>query len=206
VAIAGFNDVFAAGLGCDLAGAYLLAQGLLTSPTDAANRTAMSQNSFASWNVRAAEDRADGSAGVIALCTGFLLQALGYVLQIGGVSSHTKGPSAAAVGIVCLAAGLATAFAFARVTRWPWTRSYLAELAHYDYGGRQDAPDGQELFRYARILGRDQPGEYGDNDGNYAEHARRVWNVERVRSRYPAPDSSTENGEPPADDQSGGSI
>jgi len=160
MAVAGFNDLFAVGLGCDLAGAYLLAQGLLTSP-DAEYRRTMSQNSFASWNVRAAEDRADGRAGVIGLCTGFLLQAVAYVLQIGGVSSHTNGTGAGVVAAVCVAAGLTAVLAFARTTRWPWTRSYLVEVAHYDYQGRQDTPDGQELYRYARISAAISPASTG---------------------------------------------
>jgi hypothetical protein len=60
VALGGYTDLFAAGLGFDIAGAYLLAQGLLTCPKSLSARLATSQHSTSWANVRAAEDYASG--------------------------------------------------------------------------------------------------------------------------------------------------
>src|SRR3954469_2996107 len=97
VAVADYTDLFAAGLGFDITGAILVAQGLRTEPDAAAGRTLAAGNTFSAFNVRAAEDFADGKAGVLALVIGFALQAIGYALSIGGVSTHTNGGWAAIV-------------------------------------------------------------------------------------------------------------
>jgi hypothetical protein len=100
MSVVAYTDLFAAGLGFDITGACLLAQGLLTRADEFAHQFTQSQNSLAWANVRAATDHADGQAGVIALCVGFLLQAAGYVLAIGGVSAHTDGTWAAVIALV----------------------------------------------------------------------------------------------------------
>jgi hypothetical protein len=150
MSVVAYTDLFAAGLGFDITGACLLAQGLLTRADEFAHQFTQSQNSLAWANVRAATDHADGQAGVIALCVGFLLQAAGYVLAIGGVSPHTDGTWAAVIALVSTAAAVGGTWLVARITRWARTRSYLVELARFDrWGNRHDDPEGQELMRYA---------------------------------------------------------
>lgn len=65
-----YTDLFAAGLGFDIAGAYLVAKGLLTPPEKFAQRLVRAGQTFAHANVRAAEDYADGRVGVAALWLG----------------------------------------------------------------------------------------------------------------------------------------
>jgi len=179
VCVIAYTDLFAAGLGFDITGAYLLAQGLLTRPDEYAHQFAESQNSFAWANVRAASDHADGQAGSVALVLGFLLQAVGYVLSIGGVTAQTDGVWAAMLAVVFMAAAILITWVVGRATRWPRIRDYLIELARVDrWGNRHDDPHGGELMRYAAVLGRLPD----DERSQLEEHCRRVWRVEHFRT------------------------
>jgi hypothetical protein len=179
MSVAGYTDLFAAGPGFDITGAYLVAKGLLTPPDEFAQQFAKSGNTFAWANVRAANDHADGVAGVGALCFGFLLQAIGYVLQIGGVSSHTDGTWASVLAVSFAAAATGLTYTLARKTRWARVRPYLVRLAHFDrWGTLQDAPNGGDLLLYSEILGLLPEAErYGDGA---TRHFQRVWHVDRV--------------------------
>ena len=130
-------------------------------------------------NVRAAKDYADGQAGVIALCLGFLLQAVGYVLSIGGVSAETDGSSAAGVAVAFVAVAAVLTWGAARLTRWPRTRAYLVKLPGDEAGTRRRGSQRYELMRYADVLGRLPD----DERGRVEEHCQRVWRVARVRTR-----------------------
>src|SRR5436309_2458720 len=91
------TDLFAVGLGCEFAGAVALVRGLVTSARDFSVRFARSRNTFNWWNVQVAEGRADSLVGVGAIAVGFLVQAVAYVLQVGGWGTRpTGGPGAAA--------------------------------------------------------------------------------------------------------------
>jgi hypothetical protein len=180
VSVVAYSDVFAAGLGFDIAGAVLVAKGLITPANEYAGQVAQSRNSFAWARVRAATDYADGRAGVIALGGGFAFQALGYALSIGGVSANTKGSTASVIAVAFTAAAILLTWLAARRTRWPLTRTYLVELAHVDnWGNRHDAPDGQELMLYADVLRRLPENERYD----LKKHCRLTWKVEQFRDR-----------------------
>jgi hypothetical protein len=83
------TDLFLVGLALDITGAWLLAKGLLISAQ------AISNISATLWggNPETAHDRCanrvDAEFGVGYLATGFLLQAVGYSLEIGGVETQT---------------------------------------------------------------------------------------------------------------------
>src|SRR5207244_3292073 len=68
----GILDLFVAGAGFDIAGAWLLARGLTISPGRAAQRIVQGRNTFARFSVRSAEDYADGQMGRASLALGFL--------------------------------------------------------------------------------------------------------------------------------------
>jgi hypothetical protein len=176
-----YSDLFPAGLGFDITGAYLLARGLITGPAEYSQRFLRSRHSFARFNVRAAEDFADGKAGVLALVTGFVLQAVAYVLSATGVASHTRGAGAGFIAGLCTVGAIAIAYELARATRWPWVRQWLVECAHWDeyQANRREAPNGQELMTYGQILGRTLPDEYRNPD-SVRRHALRVWGTDRV--------------------------
>jgi hypothetical protein len=64
VGVVGYTDLFPAGLGFDISGAYLLAKGLGMRPEEYTRRFRASRHTFGRANVKAAEDFADAKAGV----------------------------------------------------------------------------------------------------------------------------------------------
>jgi hypothetical protein len=100
------TDLFLVGLALDITGAWLLAKGLLISPA------AISNISATLWggNPETARDRCssrvDAEFGVAYLAGGFLLQAVGYSLEIGGVETDTGATRLvlAIVGAIAVAA------------------------------------------------------------------------------------------------------
>jgi hypothetical protein len=150
----GVLDLFVAGAGFDVAGAFLLARGLTATPERAARRLVQSRNSLARFDVRSAEDYADGRIGRASLILGFLLQTLAYVLLAhkGTESlSHTWG---AYVGLV--ASGVAAVLLVLAIARMahPWLRDrWLVEFARIDnYGYVHTDPSADELFSFGQIL------------------------------------------------------
>jgi hypothetical protein len=166
----GVLDLFVAGAGFDVAGAFLLARGLTASPERAARRIVQGRNSFARFDVRSAEDCADGQIGRVSLISGFLVQALAYVLSAHGAASlsHT---SKAYVGLLgSAAAAILLVYGIARKAH-PWLRNrWLIKFARIDnYGYVHTHPSGSELFRFGQILNiRAYQREYGNNEA-YAE-------------------------------------
>src|SRR5262245_54836778 len=79
------QDLFAIGLGFDIAGAFLLALGLLVSPREIARRSAIYPGFNSALMASQARDRADGEIGLVSLVAGFVLQALAYALTLGGL-------------------------------------------------------------------------------------------------------------------------
>jgi hypothetical protein len=101
------TDLFLVGLALDISGAILLAKGLLLSP-----RALSRLNTY--WGVGYGQhedrlrNRVAGEFGVLYLVAGFVLQAVGYSLAIGGVQSRT-GTNRLIVALVmaAVAAGIA---------------------------------------------------------------------------------------------------
>jgi hypothetical protein len=98
------EDLFPLGLGFDVAGACLLAKGLLLSPQQIRGLS----GAYWGWNARdivlRVDDKVAGSFGVLALVLGFLAQSVGYVvlLSIGGTSRYDFGRGAIAVAAVAV--------------------------------------------------------------------------------------------------------
>ena len=174
VSAVAYTDLFALGLGFDFAGALMLSRGLLTRPEEVMSRMMQSRQSFARFNVRDAEDHADGLSGVVALCLGFGLQATGYVIQIGGAHAHHGGLRAMGVAALCAVLGGAAAFGLGQVLRWPLIRRFLIEVARWDESKRHELPDPGELYGYGVLLGR-QSAEGLRAAGDYAAYADLVW-------------------------------
>jgi hypothetical protein len=174
----GVLDLFVAGAGFDIAGAWLLARGLTTSSEKAAWLMIHSRNSFARFDVRSAEDYADGQIGRGSLIVGFFIQTVAYVLLAHGAKplSHSY---EALVGLVGSgAAAILFVFAVAHKAR-PWLRDrWLVNLARIDnFGWPHALPSGKELFTLGQLVGKPAYGrEYGDNEA----YALRVFKT-RVR-------------------------
>lgn len=97
-------DLFLVGLALDLSGAYLLAKGLLLSPSVLNELTADEGEARAGAEEAPYRNRIDAEIGVIYLATGFGLQVIGYLLEVGGVKSTTG----AGRLVVAIALGLST--------------------------------------------------------------------------------------------------
>lgn len=101
------NDLFLVGLALDISGAVLLAKGLLLSP-----RSLARLNTVWGINKGAYEDRCRnrvaGEFGVSYLTAGFVLQAAGYVLEIGGIEDNVGTKRLlAALGMAIVAVAIA---------------------------------------------------------------------------------------------------
>jgi len=146
------TDLFIVGLALDITGAILLAKGLLISPAT------ISDISATLWggNPETARDRCrnrvDAEFGVAYLAGGFFLQAVGYSLDIGGVSSET-GTSRllAALGMALIAAAVCVGFyAGSHATR---ERQLISEAEAEDERRRKEEEERQEREREAREAG-----------------------------------------------------
>jgi hypothetical protein len=87
-ALLSVEDLFTAGIGFDVVGAVLLGKGLLVSSTQQFRKGASGWGGYSfaqalSWSA----DWVDASFGAAWLVIGFLLQAVGYALVVGGVES-----------------------------------------------------------------------------------------------------------------------
>src|SRR6266540_2200814 len=84
------DDLFTAGLGFDLAGAGLLAYGLLLSPRE----ISWQAGTFPGYNsmqaVSLARNRVDALMGFTSIGLGFLCQGAAYVAVVGGVGDEAR--------------------------------------------------------------------------------------------------------------------
>jgi hypothetical protein len=180
----GVLDLFVAGAGFDIAGAWMLARGLTTSPERAARRLIQSRNSFARFEVRAAEDYADGQIGRGSLIIGFLAQACAYVLEVHGATpmSNAKGAYFGLFGFG--AAAMHVVWMSERKLHPRLRNRWLVKFARYDnFGYLHEFPSGRELFDYGQVLKlRAYQSEYGD----YAAYGQRVF---RTQVRDPTRDA-----------------
>lgn len=95
------QDLYTAGIGFDLGGAFLLARGLINAP--AAELTRLSGSYYGSNMYQAlsvAKNRLDAVAGVAGLGAGFILQAIGYVALVSRPHSTRTGWAEALVAAV----------------------------------------------------------------------------------------------------------
>ncbi len=170
-----YEDVFALGIGLDIAGAFLLAKGLLLSTRQILNLAATTYGWSAYEVIVRVEDRVSTSVGVAALGLGFICQLIGYVL--GSMFSFNPSPSvlraAAVIALALLAVGVV--LLVYRMSLPHWRRRLLLECAHYDkHNKKQDRPYGAYLL----ILGIHMPPlATGESQKDYA---KRVWHVDQI--------------------------
>ncbi len=177
------TDLFAFGIGCDVAGAYLLARGLLVGPPTLAWRAGTYYGIHIGRLLGQVEDRVTGMFGVASLIFGFVVQAAGYVvvLGIGTPGEHSLGR---AIGAVVAAVVPAVAVvAIERALRRRLVRRMLVRVARVNAqeGRHDDLPDATLLAFTAPHLGRPR------HDGETATaYARRAFGVDEVRESSPA--------------------
>jgi hypothetical protein len=104
------TDLFVVGLALDITGATLLAKGLLISAATISSVSAELYGGNPGTARDRCRNRVDAEFGVSYLAGGFFLQAIGYSLDIGGVSSETGiSRLIAALGMALIVAALAVA-------------------------------------------------------------------------------------------------
>jgi hypothetical protein len=95
------TDLFLVGLGYDITGAILLARGLIASATGISLLVATYWGGFNNDDaVDRCKNRIDGESGLALLALGFLLQAVGYVLEVSGVHTASGGAGRAITAVV----------------------------------------------------------------------------------------------------------
>lgn len=176
------EDLFAVGLGVEVAGAYVLARGLITGLPDMATAgTWAGMGGQAS--VKLIRDRVDATFGLAALAFGFLTQAAGYVVAAASVDSGATSGGRAATFAGVVVASLAAALLGWWLTADRRVRRLGLRLAYYDGEGvKQPRPRGPVLLDLGVELGH--PAHTGETYGAYAD---RVWEVEDVEDADGAP-------------------
>ncbi len=135
--IVSVDDLFTAGIGFDLVGAYLLGKGLLVSPAAIVRRCTTYTGGNPVEMVAQAEDRVNALAGVWSLAVGFLFQASGYAFSLGaGGPDHGWGRAAVAVALVGVV--LVGARAVWLVMRPRMLKHVLVRIASTHSGAWQD--------------------------------------------------------------------
>jgi hypothetical protein len=185
--IASIDDLFMAGIGLDVAGAYLLGRGLLTRPATII-RKSNSPYGGVSYATAAGQisDRVDAIAGIATLVAGFTVQAAAYILLIGFDLSGGRGWARAVAASACAVVTVAAALMVDRRTRWLRLRPQIIEYARHDpTGDRHDHPSAGALIRLGQEFDRYPQGRE-PLPGGGAAYARRVFRVGDVRAELPS--------------------
>jgi hypothetical protein len=171
------SDLFAIGIGCDLAGAYLLARGLLLSPDQLWRRQTIGGTETRILNE--AEDRVMGDVGIVALIVGFVLQAVGYAVAVGVDPGHVHYSTGRAFVALGLAAGCAVVWLLIeRATRRPRLRRLLLRAAvarTAEVGTLPGVPSMVVLLPGAEALGVTRRQDESDED-----YVRRAFGVDQL--------------------------
>jgi hypothetical protein len=177
-----FEDVFVIGIGFDIAGAYLLAKGLLLS----SRQILRLSSSYFDFNpaqvVARVDDKVSTTLGLTSLVIGFLCQLAGYVgtLALAAPSSVSagRGVAAAILAVVTIGAVLLTH----RLALPYLRRQLLLDIAHYDNSGkRQEIPYGFYLLHLGAQAHMALPKE----NESQSDYALRVWRVDRITEGGP---------------------
>lgn len=178
------SDLFTVGLGIDVAGAYLLARGLLASPAVMARRRKRWSDFNPSLAVAQAEDKVDAMFGLSALGIGFFIQTVGYVLTLAGIGGATGG-SAALFGIALAVIAAALILVGHRYARTRGVKTQLIRIAMFSSARsgdeeRLEKPSAQQLYYYGVEMGVDPlPDESAAREAEgYVAYARRVFGVQ----------------------------
>jgi hypothetical protein len=124
-----WSDLFAAGAGCDVAGAFLLARGLIVGPGDILRRSVTGEKFFSPAETASQiSDKVDATLGLVTLGVGFVVQAGAYALVSGGVTSGKGGAAGAGVAVGVAVLAVVLALAFAHGCRWPLVRQVIVDI------------------------------------------------------------------------------
>lgn len=101
----GPTDLYTAGLGAEIAGAVLLAKGLLLSPAQLFDRSRSALDFNPKLVIGLCEDRVDGLFGLRGIAAGFLAQLAGYLASL-TTTPASHGAESALVAVACAVASM----------------------------------------------------------------------------------------------------
>jgi hypothetical protein len=168
----GLEDLFVVGIGFDIAGAWLLARGLVAGPAEIALRTASLFGGNPATTASQLDDHLNGTLGVGSLTLGFALQAVAYGIIVGQHNPSRGDWIGVAISAV---APIAALLLFDRMTRPRRLRRLIVDIARYDLVERQmrDRPEAKTIVELATACGYPEP-SVGDQ-----EYARDHFGVKR---------------------------
>ncbi len=159
------TDLFAAGIGLDLAGAYLLALGLLQSPQRIRRRSTFG-GLYPGGLIGDVENRSTARIGLTSLLAGFSLQAVAYVLQLGFGPYPGHSGSRAVIGAVSAAVPALVVIVFERATRHRRFNRLIVCVARERFEGPPGDPDLEMLAKVAEWRG--EPRRASEDDDAFA--------------------------------------
>jgi hypothetical protein len=171
------EELFTLGLGCDIAGAWLLAQGLLLTSRQIRRIESGVSETLADLTNQLIDDKIAGRFGRGGLMVGFVLQIVGYTVALG--TDTTTRSSAVRVIVALLATALGAALVFGI---YYWRREgrikaeTIAVASLTPQGAPMDRPDGRQLALMA--IARydiDRP-----LDESFAAFALRIWGADNA--------------------------
>ena len=165
------EDLFTLGLGCDIAGAYLVAKGLLMSPGEIRQEA----KTYGWFNAYIAIARVDGKVagliGVGGLIMGFVFQVAGYASVLGTDTTARPSGARAVMSVAATRAGAVLVLGAHQLLKDRLRRAQLIRVAKQSPDGRsQGRPDGSMLATLAEELyGQSRP-----SDETFQQFAQRI--------------------------------
>ena len=132
------EDFYAAGIGFDLGGAFLLARGLINKPVELTRISVAFYDSNRFIAVNVAKNRLDAIAGVTGLAVGFTLQATGYVALLW--TPHRTGAKEALTGVLLAVLAAVATVVCGTIYRSRGVVPLLVEMSHYTADERMPYP------------------------------------------------------------------
>lgn len=172
------SDFFVVGIGFDLVGAYLVARGLLASPSTLALRAGTFLGSNPNFVVDGVKDRTDAIFGVSFLGLGFSLQAVGYFLDLGFAPGNEASVARAAVAVVLMLLTMAAALGLWRSLKDQLIARTLIEASRWTVtNASKPAERGEISVGDLALFGASWRGDLGE-DENYNTYVARVFGIE----------------------------
>jgi hypothetical protein len=167
------QDLWTAGLGCDLGGAFLLARGLINRPAELTRLAGSFWGSNRYQALSVARNRLDAIAGVTGLLVGFALQAVGYIVTLATAHRLSTGGKEARIAAALGIAAAVTTVLCGNVLRRVRLLPLLIEMSHYTMNEeRMEFPRATLLPGWLEALGRER--EEGEDDLAYVRRAAGV--------------------------------
>jgi len=180
--IVSWSDLSLVGMGLDIAGAVLLAQGLLMNDKQVIGVTRTIWNFNPDHVVSRVEDRIAGTVGISSIVVGVVAQLIGYAASLSVGPDRAESPSRGQLALLLAAVAIALVWLLYLATRSKWRRRLLIRIARYDNDlNIQPHPYGGPLGALGRAAHM-SPRVDGESETDYA---RRVWRVREVIKDWP---------------------